>query len=151
MARIPLLQPLCSFGGCELLCSLIFQLFLLYLAVDLLSSSGASDFSFPLPLDITYLFSAPGCSVSYVPGPIKTPPWLQCNHPVLCPPQSTPPLLSPPPSDPCYKPGVYVDLFFPSSMSNNFILTPEDCLQWERRAPHASYWLVSGRCDLLPY
>ena len=42
---------------------------------------------FPLPLDIAYMFPAPGCSMSYVPGLAKTPPWLQCDP--------TPPLRSP--------------------------------------------------------
>ena len=48
-----------------------------------------------LQLDIAYLFSAPGWSMFYALGLAKTPPWLQCDSPALCLPQSTLPLWSP--------------------------------------------------------
>ena len=75
-AGFPWLQPLHYTEGCELLRSLIFQPFPLFLAADLLSSYGALYFSLFLHLDVAYLFLAPGCTVFYAPGLVKAPPWL---------------------------------------------------------------------------
>ena len=40
-------------------------------------------------------------------------------------------------------------LLFLLVMSHNFTLSPEDCLLWQRRAPHASWWL--GVSDHHPF
>ena len=146
--RHPPLQFLWPWGGHTQIQQWMFQLFSLCLTAGLLPSPGTSFLNISLFLSVAYLCSVPGSCTLYAPNLIKTSQWLE-HDPLVLTPFSL--LWLPSSSGFNYKCGAcpQTSSQLLCSMANNFNLTPEDHLHWQRRAPRASYWF--GVSDVHPF